>query len=133
MIRILISTAIHLAANAIGMIVDSLVLDGFEINVVGFLLAVVIFTAVEVVAGPLIVKIALKNAQGLMGGIALVTTFVGLLVTDIVSDGVEISGVSTWIASVVIVWLAAMAAGFLVPFLLVKKGIDVRREDKVAG
>jgi len=72
-------------------------------------------------------KIALQNAKGLMGGIALVVTFVGLLVTEIIADGFDINGVSTWIAATVIVWLAAMLAGLIIPVILVKRGVESAR------
>lgn len=127
MLRLIVSFAIHLAANAVGLLVANLVLDDLTIGAGPFLWAVLIFTVVETFAGPLIMKIALQNAKGLMGGIALVVTFVGLLVTEIIADGFDINGVSTWIAATVIVWLAAMLAGLLIPVILVKRGVESAR------
>lgn len=111
MIRLLISTVVHLAANAIGLLVAAWVLTDMTIEVGPFVLAVLIFIAVDVVAGPLIVRIARTNAAALLGAIDLVTTFVGLLETDLVGDGLDIEGVPTWLAATVIVWLAALLAG----------------------
>ena len=127
MLRLIVSFAIHLVANAVGLLVANLVLDDFTIEAGPFLWAVLIFTVVETFAGPLIMKIALQNAKGLMGGIALVVTFVGLLVTEIIADGFDINGVSTWIAATVIVWLAAMLAGLIIPVILVKRGVESAR------
>ena len=127
MLRLIVSFAIHLAANAVGLLVANLVLDDLTISAGPFLWAVLIFTVVETFAGPLIMKIALQNAKGLMGGIALVVTFVGLLVTEIIADGFDINGVSTWIAATVIVWLAAMLAGLIIPVILVKRGVESAR------
>jgi uncharacterized membrane protein YvlD (DUF360 family) len=124
---LIVSFAIHLAANAVGLLVANLVLDDLTISAGPFLWAVLIFTVVETFAGPLIMKIALQNAKGLMGGIALVVTFVGLLVTEIIADGFDINGVSTWIAATVIVWLAAMLAGLIIPVILVKRGVESAR------
>ena len=59
---------------------------------------------------------------------ALIATFVALVVTDLVSDGLTISGVSTWIAATVIVWLAALLAAFILPFLGLKKFLENRRD-----
>jgi len=126
-LRLIVSFAIHLVANAVGLLVANLVLDDFTIEAGPFLWAVLIFTVVETFAGPLIMKIALQNAKGLMGGIALVVTFVGLLVTEIIADGFDINGVSTWIAATVIVWLAAMLAGLIIPVILVKRGVESAR------
>lgn len=127
MLRLIVSFAIHLVANAVGLLVANLVLDDLTISAGPFLWAVLIFTVVETFAGPLIMKIALQNAKGLMGGIALVVTFVGLLVTEIIADGFDINGVSTWIAATVIVWLAAMLAGLIIPVILVKRGVESAR------
>ena len=127
MLRLIVSFAIHLVANAVGLLVANLVLDDLTIEAGPFLWAVLIFTVVETFAGPLIMKIALQNAKGLMGGIALVVTFVGLLVTEIIADGFDINGVSTWIAATVIVWFAAMLAGLIIPVILVKRGVESAR------
>jgi putative membrane protein len=126
-LRLIVSFAIHLVANAVGLLVANLVLDDLTIDAGPFLWAVLIFTVVETFAGPLIMKIALQNAKGLMGGIALVVTFVGLFVTEIIADGFDINGVSTWIAATVIVWLAAMLAGLIIPVILVKSGVESAR------
>ena len=124
MIRLLISAAIHLAANAIGLLVASLVLPDMSIDVTAFIFAVLIFTVVEVVAGPLLTKIAITNVKALVGGVALVTTLVGLIATDLISDGMTISGIWTWILATLVVWLAGTLAGVLLPLVLVKKAVD---------
>ena len=63
-----------------------------SIDGAAFVFAVIIFTVVEVIAQPLIQKIAMKNVHALVGGVALITTFVGLVVTDLISDGLSIDG-----------------------------------------
>ena len=130
MLRLLASATLHLIANSIGLVIASAVLDGFSINSSAFIMAVLIFTVTEVVAGPLITKIALTNIPSLIGGIALVTTFIGLLITDIFSDGLSITGVNTWILASLIVWLCALIAGLLLPLLLFKKVLDNHKSDK---
>jgi len=59
--------------------------------------------------------------------VALVTTFVGLLVTDTLSDGLNISGISTWIIASLIVWLCSLVAGLILPLVLFKKAVEKRR------
>jgi putative membrane protein len=124
MIRMLISFGIRLLANAVGLIVANLVLDDMELNASGFVIAVLIFTVAQLILQPLIVKIAMTNAQALMGATALVTTLVGLIITDLVSDGLSITGFVTWCLATVIVWAAALIAGLLLPLILVKKAVD---------
>ena len=62
----------------------------------------------------------------LRGGVALVTTFVGLVITASVSDGLSISGTTTWIMATIIVWLAALLAALILPIFLVKKAVATR-------
>ena len=90
MIRWLISVAIHLGANAIALWLADLILDDLHIEWSAFIMAVAIFTLVEVLAEPLLTKIALSSMPALRGSVALIATFVGLLVTDLVSDGLNI-------------------------------------------
>jgi putative membrane protein len=134
MIRMLISTAIHFAANAIGLVVAAMVLDDMSIDGVAFLIALLIFTAVEVIAQPLIQRIAIRNAHALVGSVALVTTYLGLLVTDLVSDGLTIEGMWTWVLATIIVWLAAMLAGVILPMIFLKEAVgQVRDGDQSDG
>ena len=128
MIRLLVRTLVALAANAIGLIVASAVLDGFDINVASFVVAVVIFTVMFAVLTPFLAVQLRRLGNGAIGATALIATLVSLVVTDLLSDGFSISGVGTWIAAAVIVWLAALVAAFVLPFLGLKKYLDDRRD-----
>ena len=127
MVRLLASAVLHLIGNAVGLVFASWLLSGFEINGAAFVVALLIFTVVEVITGPLITKVALKNAHALVGGIALVTTFVGLLITDVLSDGLSITGADTWVLATLIVWLGAVIAGVILPLFLFKKTLQNRK------
>jgi len=124
MIRLLVRTLIAVAANAVGLIVASVVLDGFSINVASFIVAVVIFTIVFAVLTPFLAVQLRRLGNGAIGATALIATLVSLVVTDLLSDGFSISGVGTWIAAAVIVWLAALVAAFVLPFLGLKKFLE---------
>ena len=126
MVRMLISAAIHLLANAVGLLVADALLDDMEIvGVTPFVIAVVIFTVTEVLIQPLLQKMALSNVPALMGGTALAATLIGLIVTSIVSgDDFEIVGATTWLLATLIVWLAAVLAALILPLILVKKAVD---------
>ena len=127
MIRLLISAGIRLLANAIGLLVAAAVMDGMTIDGASFVVAVLIFTAAELVFEPMLSQMARNKAQALMGSIALIVTFVGLLLTDLFSDGLQITGASTWVLATIIVWLAALLAGLLLPVIFVKRAVDDRR------
>jgi len=65
--------------------------------------------------------------SGVIGAVALIATLVSLIVTDLLTDGLSISGVTTWILAALIVWLAALVAALLLPFLGLKKYLEERR------
>ena len=121
MLVLLARTCLHLLANAVGLLAAVVILPDFSIDALSFIVVTIIFTVVEVVAGPLLISISLKNVPALTGGISLVTTFVGLLITNLVSDGMSISGVSTWVLATLIVWLAALIAEFVLPLIIFRK------------
>jgi len=127
MIRLLVRTLVAVAANAIGLIVAAIVLDGVHLNFASFVVAVVIFTIVFAVLQPFLAVQLRRLGNGAIGVTALIATLVSLLLTDLLSDGLEIDGVGTWIAAAVIVWLAALVAAFVLPFLGLKKYLDERR------
>ena len=129
MIRLIVRTAIVLAGNAVGLIVASLVLDDFEINATGFIVALIIFTVVVALMTPFLASTFRRNqsASAALGGVSLISTFVALVITDVFSDGVEISGIGTWIAATVIVWLGSLIAVFVLPFLGLKKYLQENR------
>lgn len=128
MIRLIVRTLVALAANAVGLIVAAAVLSGLHMNVSGFLLAVIIFTVVFALMQPFLASQFRRSRAAAQGGVALIATFVALVVTDILSDGFTIDGVGTWVAATVVVWVAALLAAFILPFLGLKKYLDDRRD-----
>ena len=127
MVRFLINAALALAGNAIGLIVAAAVLDKMEITGAAFVLAVVIFTVVDVVIQPFLTQRAAQNASALRGATALFATLISLIVTNLVSDGLTISGFATWIWATLIVWLASMLAGVILPLIFLRNRVEDRR------
>jgi hypothetical protein len=68
-----------------------------------------------------------QSTSAALGGVALISTFVALLITDLFTDGLSISGIGTWIGATVVVWLASLLAVFILPYLGLKKYLDERR------
>jgi putative membrane protein len=127
MIRLLVRTAVLLLANAVGLIVAATLLDGMSLDALGFIIAVVIFTVAVAVLQPFLARMLQKGGSAALGGVALIATFVGLVVTALVSDGLSIDGLGTWVAATVIVWVVALVAAFMLPFLGLKKYMEERR------
>jgi putative membrane protein len=127
-IRLIVRTFVALVANAVGLIVAAAVLDDMHMNIGSFFVAVIIFTVVAALLQPFLGVQFRRSAPGALGGVALIATFASLVVTDLLSDGLSINGLSTWIAATVIVWLAALLAAFILPFLGLKRFLENRRD-----
>jgi uncharacterized membrane protein YvlD (DUF360 family) len=127
MIRLLVRLLVVVAANAVGLLVAAALLDGMELDAGGFVLALVIFTVIFALMTPFLASQLRRRNSAAIGGVSLIATFVALLVTDLLSDGLSIEGVGTWIAATVIVWLASLLAAFILPFLGLKKFMEERR------
>ena len=126
MLRLFAFTIVELVANAIGLLVAKALLPGFSITLGSFFVVVAIFTAVRFILAPLIFKLSFKYVRAITGGIALVTTFVGLLVTTWLTTGLVISGPGTWLAATLIVWLFGVVAVIVLPLVIFKKALAKR-------
>jgi Flp pilus assembly protein TadB len=91
-----------------------------------FLIVTVIFTAVEVVASPLITRLSQNNLPALKGGVALVTTFVGLWITSLFVQGMTLGGLANWLGATLLVWLGALIVVIVLPIFVFKS----LREDR---
>ncbi|HKL46841.1 MAG TPA: phage holin family protein [Roseovarius sp.] len=129
MIRFLLSIIAYLIANAVGLLIAAVLLPGFVINPLSFVVAVAIFSLVQTILGPLITKISFKSFPQLMGGIALVTIFVGLFVTEIFIDGMQIGGIANWLAATLLVWLGSLIASILLPLYVFTQLVDKAGEN----
>jgi putative membrane protein len=127
-IRLLVRIAVAAAANAIGLIVAAALLDGVHLNGAAFLVAVAIFTVVFALLHPFLLM-QMRRRRGLaFVGSAVLATLIALILADVLSDGLTIEGAGTWIAATVIVWLAALLAAFILPFLGLRKFMEERRD-----
>jgi hypothetical protein len=117
----LLSTAVFLGSAAIGLLVASWLVPGVEVHLAGFIVAVVIFAAAQAILSPFFLKMASRYATAFIGGIGLVSTFVALLLSSVLTGGLTIRGIGTWIAATVVVWLATAVATLLLPMLILKK------------
>jgi len=128
MVRLIIRTAIVLLGNAVGLIVASLLFDGVDIDVTAFIFAVIIFTVAFAILTPFFASVLRRNqsSSAALGGVALISTLAALVLTDLLSDGLSISGIGTWIGATVVVWLVSMIAIWILPFLGLKKHLESR-------
>lgn len=126
MVRLALSILVQLIANAIGLVVAASLLDDMSLEAGGFLVAVLVFTGVNVLVLPLVQKTALTKSSALLGSTALVAALIALVVTTVTTDEMRIDGLTTWLLATVIVWGAALIATLLLPVLVFKR----LREDR---
>ncbi|MCF1707254.1 phage holin family protein [Tabrizicola sp. J26] len=116
--KFLVAATTYGIANAAAILFAAIILGpGFEIGFLGFLMAVVIFTAVQAIARPILEKLAAKNLPQIMGSISLITVFVGLWITDMAVSAMSIDGLSNWLAATLIVWLVSLIVEIALPHI----------------
>ncbi|MGB3353149.1 MAG: phage holin family protein [Mycobacterium sp.] len=121
MIRFLLRVAVFLGSSAIGLLVADWLVPGVSVSVWGFVAAVVIFTVAQAILSPFFLKMASRYASAFLGGIGLVSTFVALLLASLLSNGLSIRGIGSWVAATVLVWLVTAVATVVLPVLLLRE------------
>ena len=56
------------------------------------------------------------------------TTLASLILTSVLTDGLRISGLTTWVLATVVVWAAALAANLLLPLVIFKRVLAEARD-----
>ena len=105
-------------ANAVGLLLAALLLDGFRIDLWSFVIVLLVFTVIMLVTAPLLAKITDSSLPQIKGGIALVSVFIGLKATDLLMDGFQIGILANWLAATLLVWLGSLTAEIILPHVL---------------
>ena len=75
----------------------------------------VIFTVAQAILSPFFLKMASRYASAFLGGIGLVSTLAALILASLLSNGLSIRGIGSWIAATVVVWLVTALATLVLP------------------
>lgn len=113
--RLVTRVVIALAANFVALLVAAALLDKVTVKTTWFLLLVVIFTAISLLVGPVVSAFVKDKAPAIASLAGLIATYVALLITDLVSDSIQIEGILTWVLATVIVWAASLVVQYLAP------------------
>lgn len=132
MLRFLATLVLTLLGNALGLIVASWLLDGFNLSVAGFLWSVLFFTIAQLILTPFVLSMSIRYLPVLRGGIALVTTLLVLFLTTLFTSGVEIRDLTAWILAPLIIWLTTVIAGVILPLFLFKKALGRVKSNNTA-
>jgi hypothetical protein len=116
----LIRVGVELLGAAIGLIVAALVLEDMTLDGAAFLIAIVIFVVLTAVLEPLIEKIGDEHLSIVSVFSSLITTFLALLITELVSDGLDITGSMTWLLATLIVWASTALATLILLKIFIK-------------
>ena len=123
MIRFLLRLVVFLGSSAIGLLVAALLVRGVTVRPLGFIIAVVVFTVAQAILAPFFLKMASRYASAFLGGIGLVSTLAALVLASVLTDGLSITGIGSWVAATVVVWLITALATLLLPMLILKKKV----------
>ncbi|OCB53226.1 hypothetical protein A5722_01050 [Mycobacterium vulneris] len=121
MIRFLLRIAIFLGSAALGLLVAAWLVPGVSVSAWGFIAAVLIFAVAQAILSPFFLKMASRYASAFLGGIGLISTLVALILASVLTRGLSISGIGSWIAATVVVWLVTAVATVVLPALFLKQ------------
>jgi len=119
MMRLLLRVAVFLGSAAIGLVAAAFVVKNVHVSVWGFISAVVIFAVAQALLTPLVEKLAKRYASAFVGGIGLVSTLLALVLASVLTHGLSISGLVSWVAATVVVWLVTALATVVLGKLIV--------------
>ena len=107
--RFLLGWLLSLAGAAIALVVSDLIFSRFHLQLDGFLGALLIFAILNAILPYFVHKALVRYADSVTGLTGLLSTFLALLIADVMSAGLDIAGVGTWFGSTLLIWLLSMA------------------------
>lgn len=129
MIRFLINLVVYFLSALVGIIVADLIFPGFSVKVgISYFIVAGIFAIIQAILSPLVGSMTERKAKSFMGGVGLISTFIALFLTSLISGYFDIDGALTWIGATVVVWLFGAIAAWILPFFLVKRAVNNARD-----
>lgn len=112
--KFLLGWLLSLAANAIALVICWLLLPGFNLSFpIGFIVAVVLFGIFSGFFSWLVFKLLRDKGSAVVALTGLISTFLALLLTSLLTDGLDIDGVTAWILGTLIIWLISVLIWFI--------------------
>jgi chromate transport protein ChrA len=85
------------------------------LSVPGFIVAIVVFALPQAILSLSILKLPHRYASLLFGGTGLALTIVALTLASILTHGLIIDGMASWLATTVVVWLMTTIGAITLP------------------
>jgi hypothetical protein len=120
--QILLRASVLLASWAIGLLVAAWSVPGVSLSVPGFIVAVVVFAVTQAILSLSVLKLPHRYVPLLLGGSGLALTIVALILGWILTYGLTIDGMASWLATTVVVWLVTTIGAITLPELLIRDG-----------
>jgi hypothetical protein len=120
MMQMLLRAGLLLASWATGLLVATWIVPGVSSSVTGFIVAVVAFAVAQAILSWPILKLPHRYASLLLGGSGLVLTTFALILASILTHGLTIEGMESWLATTVVVWLVTTIGAITLPELLIR-------------
>jgi len=119
----LLRAVVLLGSWAIGLLVAAWVVPRVSLSVSGFIVAVVVFSVVQAILSVLILKLPHEYASLLLGGAGLALTLVALILASVLTHGLTIHGIASWMATTVVVWLVTTIGAISLPDLFARDDV----------
>ncbi len=119
--RLVARSIVRVVTAFVGLVLAAALLDDFRIGIFDYPVVVGIFVLVSLGAIPAVEKVVDENVKWAASFAGLVAAFVSLLVTDLISDDLDIEGATTWLLATLIVWLGGIVADLLLGRWLFRK------------
>jgi hypothetical protein len=117
--HVLLRAVVLMASWAIGLLVAAWVIPRVSMSLSGFIVAVAVFSVAQAILSLSILKLPHAYALLVFGGTGLALTVVALSVASACTHGFNISGVASWVAATVVVWLVT-TIGAVLPEVLAR-------------
>ncbi|OBF62440.1 hypothetical protein A5756_00895 [Mycobacterium sp. 852002-53434_SCH5985345] len=120
--QVVLWAVVLLASWAIGLLIAAWIVPAVSLSASGFVVAVVVFAAAQAVLSLWILKLPHPYASLFLGGTGLALTIVALILASVLTHGLTIDGVPSWLATTVVVWLVTTIGAITLPELLIRDG-----------
>jgi hypothetical protein len=120
--QILLRASVLLASWAIGLLVAAWIVPRVSLSVPAFIVAVAVFAVTQAILSLSILKLPHRYASLLLGGTGLGLTIVALILASVLTHGLTIHGMASWLAATVVVWLVTTVGAIALPELIIRDG-----------
>ena len=122
--HVLVRAIALLGSWAVGLLVAAWVVPDVSVTVVGFLVAVVVFSVGQALTSLVLLRLPHDYAALLLGGAGLALTVLALAVAAALTRGLSIDGFASWLTTTLVVWLVTTIGAVSLPETLARERID---------